>query len=361
MKDKEKVHNGDIALWKFIYCLMIIIYHVSNSKILEVKYEFKYGAIGVEFFFLVSGYLMAKKALNFELKEKIEIGKETIKYLFNKIKRIYPYILLSYIISLPVLTIVKNFSKSDIVNSVWDLLIMQSNGIYKTHTVIVAWYISAMLISMLILFPLILKYKKNYIYIIAPIIVFFGWGYIIKKYNNFPNPWIWNGFTTIGVIRATFELSLGSIIYCLSEKLKQINFTKFAKILLTIIEIVGFCSILFIVNINEANTKYDSVMLLIIATSITIAFSQQTVLLNHLNNKFVYFLERLSLPLYINQIWIIELLKYLLDKFTILSKSFYLFCIIVIVIDLVISILDILCVKYSKKGFTYIKKKLIQT
>ena len=147
----------------------------------------------------------------------------------------------------------------------------------------------------------------------------------------------------------------------MSEKLKQINFTKFAKILLTIIEIVGFCSILFIVNINEANTKYDSVMLLIIATSITIAFSQQTVLLNHLNNKFVYFLERLSLPLYINQIWIIELLKYLLDKFTILSKSFYLFCIIVIVIDLVISILDILCVKYSKKGFTYIKKKLIQT
>ena len=40
---------------------------------------------------------------------------------------------------------------------------MQSSGFYKTHIIAVAWYISAMLICMLIIYPLVLKYRKNYV------------------------------------------------------------------------------------------------------------------------------------------------------------------------------------------------------
>ena len=77
MNNKEIRHNGTIALWKFIYCIMIIIYHTSLHIELEGKIDFKYGAIGVEFFFLVSGYLLGKKALNYKNLEKQNLGEET--------------------------------------------------------------------------------------------------------------------------------------------------------------------------------------------------------------------------------------------------------------------------------------------
>ena len=53
-------------------------------------------------------------------------------------------------------------------------------------------------------------------------------------------------------------------------------------------------------------------MLLILGISIAIAFSEKTVTYKLSNNKFCYYLEKLSLPIYLNQIWIILLVdKYL--------------------------------------------------
>ena len=53
--------NGAIDLLKFLFSLMIVIYHgrlFANAE----NPLFRAGKIGVEFFFIVSGYLMAAKA-----------------------------------------------------------------------------------------------------------------------------------------------------------------------------------------------------------------------------------------------------------------------------------------------------------
>ena len=71
-------------------------------------------------------------------------------------------------------------------------------------------------------------------------------------------------------------------------------------------------SIFLISNIKGANGKYEFLMLLILGISIAIAFSEKTVTYKLSNNKFCYYLEKLSLPIYLNQIWIILLVdKYL--------------------------------------------------
>ena len=233
--------------------------------------------------------------------------------------------------------------------------------LYKTHIIAVAWYISAMLLCMLIIYPLILKYRKNFVYIIAPITVFFLWGYIIRVYGNFTNPWEWTGFTIVGVLRAFFEMSFGVILYEISERIRKINFTKLGMVLLNLIESIGFISILFIVNINNANNKYDSIMMLILAISIMIAFSEKTISQKYLNNKFIYFMEKISLPMYLNQIWIIDLLRYFSERISILNSNFYIFCVIVICMDFIVSILDIYVIKLMKKMYVKVKKLFIKT
>ncbi len=56
-----KKHNGVIGLWKFIFCLLIVVLHTGIGIPNRI---FKFGSIGVEFFFLVSGYLLAKSAVS---------------------------------------------------------------------------------------------------------------------------------------------------------------------------------------------------------------------------------------------------------------------------------------------------------
>lgn len=62
--------NGNIDLMRFVFCLIIILYHINNRLDLNPPFGLseKYfsfcgeGRIGVEFFFIVSGYLLAVTA-----------------------------------------------------------------------------------------------------------------------------------------------------------------------------------------------------------------------------------------------------------------------------------------------------------
>ena len=339
---KMKKHNEIISFWKFMFSILLILFH-CNDKLL-VKGDFlAAGRIGVEFFFLTSGYLMAKKALN--KKEDISnIGIETTKYIWKKIKSFFPYIIVPFIITF----FVKNiYQPSKIVNSIWNLLLLDMSGVKSTAVLGQTWYISAMLISMLILYPLIRKYKSTFTHIIAPIIVIGIGGWMSHKYGTISGPTAYVNFIYKGLLRAIFEISLGTIIYEFAQKTKKFNFTKLGEWLLTIIEIVGFVSIFFISNIKNATYKYEFVMILILTISISLAFSEKTAFYNISNNKFCYYLEKLSLPIYLNHIWIILLVKkYLVNyNFTIkvcvsiiLTIIFSIF--IMYVIEIVQKILD---------------------
>lgn len=49
-KEIKKKHNGIISFWKFMFCIMIVIFHVTE-KIPKEGSLMKHGRIGVEFFF----------------------------------------------------------------------------------------------------------------------------------------------------------------------------------------------------------------------------------------------------------------------------------------------------------------------
>ncbi len=319
LKEKnKKTHNGIIGFWKFMFSLMIVVYHFNISTKTE-NVIFKYGYIGVEFFFIVSGYLLAKNALNKE-RIKSSIGEETFDFIWKKIKNFFPYMIISFIITIFV-NIYNNgmYKRYELINSIWNLFFLQTSGIKYTSILGQTWYISAMLISMLIIYPLIRKYKKNFVYVIAPIIVIFIGGWLSHTYGTL-NGWEYTGFVYKCLLRAFFELSLGVILYEIVEKIKKIHYTKLTKIIFTLIEIVGFFSIFLITNIKDAGINYDFIMLLILSISTVMAFSEKTLFINYTNTKFFKYIEKLSFPIYLNHIWIISIVNKKLTYFTYIQK-----------------------------------------
>lgn len=58
-----KKRNGSIELYRFLFALVIMVRHIKPLFVSNgYNRLFGRGALGVEFFFIVSGYLMAKNA-----------------------------------------------------------------------------------------------------------------------------------------------------------------------------------------------------------------------------------------------------------------------------------------------------------
>ena len=350
---EDNKHNGSIALWKFIYCIIIIALHVTATLKYRDGTLFAGASICVSFFFIVSGYLMEKKALKNNDKEH-DIGIETKNYILNKVLKIFPYTLIAHILCIIAIIVTKkSYSTSSIISSIWELLFLGTSGIKHTGVNYVTWYISAMFISMLALYPLILKLKKKFIYVIGPLIIILVGGYISFKYNNLSRGPIYKL-----LLMAIFQLSIGVVIYEISEKIKNIKFTNIGKFLLGIIELFGFSSILFLSNIKDSHNKYDFIMLLILTISIAIAFSEQSIYSKLLKNKFFYTLEKYSIPLYLNQVWIIEIVNYyLVGKWP--NLNYFAIVGIVVGIDILASVGEEYIIKLLKKIIKKLKKVII--
>ena len=159
---------------------------------------------------------------------------------------------------------------------------------------------------------------------------------------------MWLGFTYKGTIRGYLEICIGTVIYSVTQKFKQINFNNLGKILLTLIELFGFVSTILMSNFYP-NTSYDYILLILLSVSILIAFSEKTIEFNLFNNKIFYFLERLSLPIYLLHHPIIKFF----DNYT---SNYYIELICVIVITLVLSYITVLLIDYLKSKDYYIPK-----
>lgn len=351
-------HNGIISFWKFAFAIMICILHGDVFSNNNEYLLFSGGAIGVEFFFVVSGFLLAVSIL--EKKESGIIYKDTWNFIFNKFKKLFPYVLIAFILIASIDLITKEREITSLVRSIWDLFLLRMSGIATNRINSVAWYISAMFISMLIIYPLGRKYKKNYTCLIAPIIVILLGGYMSHEFGNLRTPMTWVGICYKGLLRAFLELNLGIVTYEIVEKIKHLKFTRLGKILLTITETLCFSSVFIVAQFIKEAPKLDFILLVIISIGVIIAFLEKTYTYKIFTNKFFFYLEKLSIPLYLNQMFGV----YLVSRLSIFEKYNYyeklgIYLVTIILISILTMKLVDLYNKYKINIFGYIKKKLL--
>jgi peptidoglycan/LPS O-acetylase OafA/YrhL len=161
------------------------------------------------------------------------------------------------------------------------------------------WYISAMLLSMLILVPLFLKNKDLFLYVIAPLITLAVFGYLYQTTGTLRGIKEWMGICLKGPLRAIGVMCLGCVCYVVCQKMREWSYTRLAQALLSIVEIGGYVFAIYWMYGHEAS-EMEFVIAVIFAVSVTISFSRKGLLSPLFDNKVVYWLGTFSFPLFLS-------------------------------------------------------------
>lgn len=339
--------NGLISMMKFIFAIIIVLFH-GNSIKGENKFLIAYnGYICVEFFFIVSGYFFAK-LVERDWNKKTNIYKDNVNIIIRKLKKFLPFTIVASAILIVIKLLFNEISMGNIFLSVFNTFLVDMSGMITYRINIPVWYLSALLISMFILYPIIRKNKEKYIYYFAPLIVLFGAGYIN---NNFTNLDVWNNkwnlFISAGLVRSMMDINIGILIYFfiknIQEKIQKIS-TK-VKIILNIITFLLYSFFFCFIFFYERTGKLDFFALLIISLSTLLSFSG-VIYDKFLNNKFVYYLEKLSLPIFINHF----IFKDIFNKMGSSNNYKFIFLLIIYVLSSVVfSMLELKIMDLIKK------------
>ncbi len=355
---KKNRHNGIISLWKFIFAILILLYHCNFMKGYGLGKLFNTGSIGVEFFFLVSGYLLAKKVYSEDKKKKKEeLYHSTWNFILNKIKGFYPYLLFTFCAFLITSLLFRDLSFSRYCRSLIDITLLQQSGLPDGEMIVVSWYLSALILSMLVIYPLMKKYKKTFSCLVAPMIAIFLGGYLmhdVTVVHSLRTHKVWTGFAYMGLGRAFFEISLGTTVYELCEKMKKVEFTKLGSIFLSVTEVCLF-SFVILANTLGTSRQFDWLYIILLFIAIMIAFSEKTYFYEKCNNKFFYYLEKLSLTIYLNNYLFINIINSI-SSYT--NFSFIINYLLVIVSTILFSALELYLVPIIEKGFVFLYQKI---
>lgn len=214
--------NGEIDLLRFFFALLIVFHHFNSNFSLGF---FANGYIGVEFFFVVSGYLMTSHVskMNAGNRELGFVADETWHYLLKKVSSFYPYYFSVVLLQVIVRNILVNhngiaqigynFLKSIPTFTLSFMALNESAvSLYVGNT----WYLSAMLIAIFLLYPLLLWQYKFSVEIVFPFLSLFIIGFLFET-NKTLSYWAnWSGLVYFGVLRAVAEMALGGCIFQLS-------------------------------------------------------------------------------------------------------------------------------------------------
>ncbi len=305
-----KGRNGKIELMRFVFALCILLGHI-NLKVWNSTKTFgsftlsRRGYLGVEFFFLVAGWLMAKSVARQNAAGACEsAGEDTALFLWKKVKGLLPYhlsVCALAAISLALRAPVE--MPGTLLVRLPGVLFLQNTGMLGESNPLIAmeWYLSAMLIAMALLYPLSRRWYRTTVCYLAPLtaIVLLGWMVHETGYLSGTREYL--GFWLKGNWRAIAEIALGMSCYEVSQMLGRRAWTQRQRFCLTAAEAV--CYLLSLgYMFSDLGTEYELLVLFLLTAAVTLSFSNAGVLTSApFDNRLCAYLGAITLPLYLVQ------------------------------------------------------------
>ncbi len=360
-----KKHIGSIDFLRFVFSMVIVIFHAKHFDIAPEGTLFSHaGYVAVEFFFLVSGFLMAGTLARKADTPCENLGRETLQFVWSKIRPILLTYSMCVVFSFISNSIQEGYSLSDAVReflrAIFDILLLRAAGIGVANVTSATWYLSAMFMAMLILYPMMRKWKQNFTLIAAPLIVLFGLGYASQTYGHLNlqvKEW---KLVYPGIIRALTELSLGAICYAVCQKLKTVRFTNFGRILLTLVQVVGYAGVIYFTTRLPAK-RFDYVLLLVLAVCVTLSFSGQGIASGWFPPRLCGWLGKLSLNLYLHHRWVEFFLNWCLPPELGWKRTFAIFLVSALGVALLTMALEKLLIRLWKTCGPTVKGWLVKS
>ncbi|MGN0517229.1 MAG: acyltransferase family protein [Acutalibacteraceae bacterium] len=304
--------NGKIEFLRFIFCMSVLLFHFNQYIMDKLSFSnkgkitfFSHGAIAVEFFFFVSGYLMAKsifKRIDTPCNSR-ELSKDYVSFIYHKYMSVFPQNAVAFVITCVAFLLYEFNKKSSVLlyifSAIPNFLMIDITGIRYRRPNGVNWYISAMLIAMMIIYPLCKKFYYTFTRYFAPLSAILILGWLTYTQSNLTSPHTWLGLCFTGLIRAIAEISLGTTCFEISRYIQSIDLDKGKRILLTLLEI-GTFAIICLYIVSDLSKKYDAMIAMLLFVLVFLAFSGVSYGSGLFNNKLCYFLGKTSLPIYLS-------------------------------------------------------------
>lgn len=348
--------NGKIELLRFICCIIVILFHCHNYYIDTPSSSgfglFPRGHMSVEFFFMVSGYLMAAGIYrDLQKQSDATLGKNYLQFLWKKVLSILPYHLIAFALLFVFECVHRGEGIKEIIKMflsvIPNFLLIQQAGFQYYNLNSPTWYISAMLLAMAIIYPLCRKFYSNYSYIIAPLSGFIIMGWLFHDFGTIHGVSKWTVLGYTSFLRAIAEINFGIFSFSCTRALKKIEWNKKERYWLTLFEV--FCWILaFLFMGYYVPRRYEIYEVLLIFVAVTFTFSDVTFGREIFDNKVVAFLGKFSLPLYLNQKFALLFGRYYMQGYSLVDK--------VIVVLILSSVLGIVVMLLGDRLMKSIKK-----
>lgn len=310
-----KSRNSLVELARFLFSILVVGYHVQMSMNNDIADFFENGALAVEFFFLISGYFLARSIEKINADEnRRNTGIETLRFMKNKVKGILPVHITAIVAVIIVILVFDSNAGKILLKGLPSVFLLQGGALwyngYADALIVPEWYLSSMLLSMLFMFPIgLLLRKKLKGYWVTLILV----GILAVPALAFGLPF---GFNTnlVYYLRAWGEMCVGMFAYYLSALIAKHEFKKAAAITLKVVETVGYGApiILGVVPMNADLQPVCMVVTVIgVFAAITITFANKGISIsNEKLSKVFCYLGSISLAIYLFHPVIITLIDY---------------------------------------------------
>lgn len=301
-----------IELLRFIFAMLIVLGHAWDEFHTNDLpwYVVRQGAIGVEFFFILSGILMAKSVYKEQpmIETYDQIGEKTIGFLKKKYVAIFPTHAIVFLIMFVDVCLVKQWNIATALNkflfTLPELFLVQMSGLkLGTNVNPNDWYLSSMFLAMLITYPLLRKYRSLFTKVIAPVVTFILLGYLFQTTGKITpsNTVVMGGLFLKGSLRAVAEICLGASVYEVVIYIDSLEMSRIRKIGFGCAELFAYGITLFTACSNIEVSWYF-IFLFILAGGLAISFSKFSVFHHEAQpSRIILYLGELSMTIYLSQ------------------------------------------------------------
>ncbi len=298
--------NRAIDFFKFVFTLIIVLFHLRPLFSAETGQLFGSGRIAVEFFFIVSGYLLTARSQRTELADGI--FRENLRMLKGKILHFFPYILIAVICGCVFYSI-----KDQTTQSLTDKLLFSLSDVYGLQMLGypffaatgVAWYLSVLFFVSFLIYPIMIRKRELFTLYIGPVSAIFILGCIAHTSGNLLDPGAWWGWTFKGMLRGYADIVIGCSAYEITRYLNGRE-NKGAK-LYSALELAGIIVTIGYTIFHKDSDRHDFLIIPLIMLAVSISFSNKSVLSHVLRSPVFSKLGVFSFSIYLNHYYVVEL------------------------------------------------------
>ena len=346
---EKKRRVGTIDFFKFVFSIIIVLYHAGGFYNTADEGICVSGFISVEFFFMVSGYLLTLKASRYKGGNLFDANLDMLK---GKLLSIFPYMLLAVLAS-NAFAMISAWSTEklsyNLLFSLPELFDLQMLGFPLFAATGVSWYLSVLFFVSFLIYPLLCRRRELFTKYIAPLTAVWVLGYIAitSGYLNDPGEW-WGSFFK-GMLRGYADIALGCLCFEITRWLDSEERSGSGGVLWPLLEVVSYAGVIAYAVFHGASDAHDFFMIPLVMLAVSISFSRRSILAKLFTGSVFNWLGVFSLSIYLNHFFVRENLPRILpnlNKYQLLP----IYLAIVVALSLINYLLGRLFAKLFTKG-----------